>query len=478
MIEAENKTVQGRAVKSRRLNKEIGAGKGHVVILVLILAICCLNAAYRLTNSVSATIGINSVFSADGQNPDGTPFSIMELFGDDVIDRAVEKLGGKVTAQELRSHLSISDHMNSSSFSRLKQSIFDGENENTYFPTEYLLTYSTISEQIQNEGIAAQCKALVRSSSLPAKSEMLGAVLESYQEYYAEKYLNYDSLFEIDWLAVDSMDYYNRSEFMNDTIQRLMRFLQYKNTGAVSQIEGGGNGGYSDLMVELSKGPAQGVENYQAYVTQNGVTNNKEDLLRQFLYMEKLSQEENTRKMQEYTVLREAIELYDSTTTKVVFIPALDENQEFYMNRTNVGLDYLSEKADNAQLQAASATYSAKQYAYLQTCFGEEYVIDENGSGKQIKNTSEQRMHADELYETLKKDIQRLIAEAAHLTEEGKQTNQEALNVSEPFGSVSIVGAGLSSAKRFVLLLMVAYVVLYTASVLSEKKQKGCRAVK
>ena len=62
-----------------------------------------------------------------------------------------------------------------------------------------------------------------------------------------------------------------------------------------------------------------------------------------------LCEEENIRKTEEYNVLKEAIEMYDSTTTKVVFIPALDDSKEFYMNRTNIGLDYLSEKADAAK---------------------------------------------------------------------------------------------------------------------------------
>ena len=87
----------------------------------------------------------------------------------------------------------------------------------------------------------------------------------------------------------------------------------------------------------------------------------------------------------EYNILKEAIEMYDSTTTKVVFIPSLDENKEFYMSRTNIGLDYLSEKADNAKLQADSAIHSAKQYSYLQTCFDAEYIIDEDENKIQIK---------------------------------------------------------------------------------------------
>ena len=449
--------------------------KACIIILTVIVIICCVNAVYQLTNSVSATVMINSIFSADGQNPDGTPFSIMELFNDDIMNNAVEKLNVKMSASELRNHLSVSDTMIDNSFVKLEQSIFNGENENTYFPTEYILTYSTISKQIKSEGFGAQCKSFCRSFFLPSKAKILDAVLQSYQEYYSEKYLSYGSLFEIDWYLVDSMDYYNRFEFMDDTIQRLMRFLQYKNTRSIAQNGTHAASDYYDLIVELSKGPLHGINDYQSYVTQNGVTNDKMNLLRQFVYMQELCEEENTRKLLEYDVLKEAIEMYDSTTTKVVFIPALDDSKEFYMNRTNVGLDYLTEKADSAKVQAASAEYSAKHYQYLQTCFGEEYITYENGDRIKIRNTEAQRNHADELYKELKKEIQRLTSKTELLTNNSAQTEPEELKISAPFCGVSIIGIGMSFAKRFVLLAMSAYVLVCIFAAIPKRKKKDTR---
>ena len=473
MVETENKTVPEIQVKEQKQRTKKSGRKAYIIILAVIVAVCCIHAVYQLTNSVSATVMINSIFSADGQNPDGTPFSIMELFNDDVMNSASDKLNGALSAKEIRNHLAVSDAMNGESFAKLVQSILDGENENTYFPTKYILTYSTVSEQIKSEGFLAQCESLWKSFFLPSKTEILKAVLQSYEEYYTELYLSYDSLFEIDWSVVDSMDYYNRFEYMDDTIQRLMRFLQYKNTRSMAQNETYTNPGYYDLIVELSNGPAHGINDYQAYVTQNGVTNNREELLRQFIYMQELCEEENARKLQEYDVLKKAIEMYDSTTTKVVFIPALDDSKEFYMNRTNIGLDYLSEKADAAKLQADTAIYSAKHYSYLQTCFATEDIIDEDGNKVKVKNTPDQRAHADGLYEKLKDELQRLIGEVAALADEGKQLDRENLDISEPFNSVNIVGVGISTAKKFVLLTMAAYVAVYAVMAVYRKKQKS-----
>lgn len=461
-IKIENKEPKKKEKQQKKRKK-----KSHVVLYILIslliLVVCGAFAAYQMYNSINATVMINSLYSAEGKNPDGTPFSIMEILNDDIMISASEKIGGKMTAEEIRNHLTISDTMTDTSISQLEQSILDGEDEDTYFPTEYLITYSVVSEQIRNEGFSAQYKSVLESFSLPHKDEILNAVLSSYQEYYNEEYLNYSSLFNIDWTLADSMDYYNKSEFMNDTIQRLMRFLQYKDARNVAQTNTEESIKYYDLITELSQGPVKDVEIYQAYVTQNGVTNNKEDLLRQFGYMQRLNEEENTRKMQEYNVLREAIEMYDSTTTKVVFIPALDDNNAFYMNRTKVGLDYLTEKADSAKLQADTAAHTAKHYEYLQTCFEAEL---------QEKNTTDQRLHADMLYESLKEEIQRVTSEAFVLLTKEKPVNQNDINVSEPFCNVSIVNICMSAAKRCVLLSMAAYVIVYVPALLSEKKQR------
>ena len=125
----ENTPEQNMPNEHENAHKKMSAKKVYAIILLSIFAFCCVCAISQLTNSVSATVMINSFLSADGKNPDRTPFNIMELFNDDVMERTVQKLGGRMTAKELRDHLTISDTMTDKSFARLEQSIFDGENE-------------------------------------------------------------------------------------------------------------------------------------------------------------------------------------------------------------------------------------------------------------------------------------------------------------------------------------------------------------
>ena len=472
MIETEIKDTDKTLFENQKPHKKMNGVKFFAMIASIIFAICCVGAVHQLTNSVSATIAINSALSAEGKNPDGTPFSIMELFNDDIMNAAAQKLDGKMSAQEIRSHLNISDAMTVQSFAQVEQSILDGENENIYFPTEYSITYSVISEQIQNEGFLSQCKSFWKRFSLPSKSEILNAVLESYQEYYAETYLNYEDLFHIDWSVVDSMDHYNRYEFMNDTVVRFINFLQYKDANSILQSETEMNTGYDAMVAEFYQGIYRSVQDYQAYVIQYGVTNDKATLFRQFTYMQKYCLEENTRKLQEYDVLKKAIDLYDTSTSQILYIPALDATGSFYMNKTKTGLDYLSEKADSMKLQADSALHAAEQYFYLQTCFGSEFITDANGERIQVKNTLEQRAYADELYEALKTRIQGLSTELELMLTEDHQQSNEAILIGKPASGIGIVGVAMGFAKRFALLSMAAYMTIYVIRGVCEIKEK------
>ena len=182
--------------------------------------------------------------------------------------------------------------------------------------------------------------------------------------------------------------------------------------------------------------------------------------------MEELYKEEKERRTEEYLILDEAVDMYDATTTKVVFIPALDQDNSFYMNRTKVGLDYLVERADAARLAADEAEHNAQYYRYLQTCFSD------GGNPKQS-----QVDHADTVYLNIKDQIEKLNEAVKLLLEESNQTENEGIKVSDAAMTVGIVGVGMSFAKRFVILSMAAYVLLSIPAIFPKKKTEDSQEV-
>ena len=182
--------------------------------------------------------------------------------------------------------------------------------------------------------------------------------------------------------------------------------------------------------------------------------------------MEEIYIEDKERKTQEYLILNDAVDMYDASTTKVVFIPALDQDDSFYMNRTKVGLDYLVESADAARLAADEAEHQAQYYQYLQTCFQES-----------VTPLQSQINHADGVYMNIKGQIEALVESVKLLTEESNHTGNEGIKISGVETNASIVGVGMSFAKRFVILSMAAYVLLYIPTALHRKKSNVSQEV-
>lgn len=450
--------------KKSEKDKKSKMEKKHRIYLVafaVVLAFCCLCALFQLTNSVSMSININSASVAKGQNPDGTAFDIYEIFSDEVLEAASKKLDGRISVAELKDHLSVADALTAETNEQLKQSILAGEKENTYFPTVYRITYSTISDHISKEGFGQQFLACCKGIFVyPSGSQILKAVSESYQEYYEDSYLTYDSMFEIDWVNIDTMDYYNRAEALRTEAMRILRFLQDKEKENPMAGVSSEKLTYGDLSNGLWQLISGDIENHQAYIVQNSITSSREELLRQFRYMEEIYMEEMERQTERYLILDEAVDLYDSTTTKVVFIPALDQNNSFYMNRTKVGLDYLVESADAAKLAADEAEHNAKNYQYLQDCFAET-----------VAPKKSQIEHTDAIYLSIKDELNELMDSVKTLLAESNHLGNEGIKAGKVTTTVGIVGVGMSFAKRFVILSMVAYVVICGAALLPKKKK-------
>ena len=437
----------------------------YVLIFALIFTFCCLRAVFQMTNSRSVTITINSASVAKGQNPDGTAFDIYQILSDEVLSAASKKLGGKISAAELRQHLSVSDALRAETNQQLKQSILDGEYENVYFPTVYSLTYSAVSDGVGKEGVAQQIWTCVKAMSGYDMNRILETVAESYQAFYEDSYLTYDAMFRIDWEHIDTMDYYNRAEALRTEAMRMLRFLQDKsaeNNGADTST----NLTYNDLENGLWKLISSDIENHQAYIIQNNITKARKELLQQFRYMEEIYKEEKERQTEAYLILDDAVDMYDSTTTKVVFIPALDQDNSFYMNRTKVGLDYLVESADAARLAADEAEHNAQYYQYLQTCFAAAITPKQNHI-----------THADAVYQSIKAQIEELNGSVKALLAESNQSENEGIKVSNVAMSAGIVGVGLSFAKQFVILSMAAYVLICISSVCFRKKREDDQEV-
>lgn len=414
-----------------------------VLALFLISSICIISQSFN-----SASINISAYFSSvtEGKNPDGSTFDINEALNDEVLENASKKLGGKVDAKTLRKHLSIYDNTSSVDISELNQKIVDGSTDYSYYPNVYTLTYSIVSDDIKSEGALASVGAVFKQAAMPSKKKILKSVAESYSEYYSKKYIAGNIAMQVDWAHTDSLDYYNKATETKATAEKISRFIQSKYDKNPKFVSESGIG-YGELYTEIEQIINIDVENYLSFVIQNGLTTDTDSLLRQFAFMENLYDETNRRHMSAYKITKEVIDFYDANTTKVVFIPALDEERTFYMNRTKVGIDYLIERASNEKISADDASHNLEKYKYLTESFS-----NTKPASQEVYDA------ADKMYTDVKNKIDTFISNADKIINEGSRTGKhERIDSGKPYGNFDLVSMAVSGGKLFIMLLILAF---------------------
>lgn len=446
--ETEPQTAQNA---SSRKEKDKSCGKkrprfklGYSLICVCLVAIVAgANVAFTYFNMAYTTVSITFAEIAKGCNPDGSPFDIYEVLNDEVLKKACQKLDNKVTPEILREHLSVTGITTDGSFNAIWQNVLDGNDTYSYFPSKYNISYSIVSDAIKDGGIVASVQAFFRHFTLPPTEQILSCVAQSYKEYYIERYVVIDSVFEADWTKIGALDYYNRVEEMDNMLNRVGRYLGKRYDGNTKYLSDSGVS-FGDLSAEVARLRTNDLGDYKAFVIQNGVTADKDTLLKQFRYVAKENAEKTARSRGEYNIMLEGISIYDPLVTKVVFIPALDADNVFYMNRTKIGIDYLVEKADTANLKGDETQNTVDYCNYL---IGQFSSV--GGNQKWMRETAEQK------YAAVKEKIDALLAKAAAV-------NQEYIeNVS--YETVSLSHVGREVGLIYVVVEVVKVTVIFSA---------------
>ena len=429
-----------------------------VIIIAAVTAVCViagnLNMAYT-------TVSISFSEITKGCNPDGSPFDIYEVLSDEVLTSACDKLNNRLSPEMLKEHISVTGITTDGTFNAIRQNVLDGNDTYSYFPSKYTISYSVVSDSIKANGILASVGAAFRQFVLPSKTKILTAVADSYKEYYESKYVFTSSVFEADLSEIKSLDYFNRVSEMKNVINRVNRYLSSRYDEDVKFVSKDGIS-FGDLSTELSGIASNDVEAYKAFVIQNGITSDKDKLLKQFRYVLKENYEQTQRSRGEYNIMLDGISLYDPLVTKVVFIPALDSDNIFYMNRTKIGIDYLTESASKANLAGDESENEAHYYDYLINRFS---AFEE--SADWVKKAADKQ--CDDI--TAKIDV--FLKKAAAVNDEYINTvSYETLYISDMGHGQGVLYSAVTIAKITVIWSAVFYVWWLIYSLLKRKKVK------
>lgn len=432
-----------------------------ILCVIVVAAIVTFCVAAGNLNTAYTTVSISFSEISKGCNPDGSPFDIYEVLSDEVLKNACDKLDNKITPETLRGHISVTGITTDGSFNAIRQNVLDGNDTYSDFPSKYTISYSVVSDSIKSNGIAACAREVLKQFVLPSKGKILTAVTDSYEEYYENKYIFTSSAFEVDWTKTKSLDYFNRVGEITNIINRINRNLGSRYDEDVNFVSKDGVS-FGDLNAELSRILENDVEAYKAFVIQNGITVDKDRLLRQFRYVSKENYEQTQRNRGEYNIMLDGISVYDPLVTKVVFVPALDSENIFYMNRTKIGIDYLTENASAANLAGDEAENEAQYYDYLINQFSAFENSDESV-----------RKAADKQCDDITAKIDEFLKKAVKVNDEYINTvSYESLSISDIGGGLGIVFSAVTVIKITVIWSAAFYVLWVIYSLLKGKKIK------
>ena len=87
--------------------------------------------------------------------------------------------------------------------------------------------------------------------------------------------------------------------------------------------------------------------NISNYINENGLAKDETSLKNVLEYKNQLLDMDYQTNLVGYKTRKDGISFYDSAMSSVVLIPSKDENNDYYMSKTKIGIDYLAKDANN-----------------------------------------------------------------------------------------------------------------------------------
>lgn len=388
-----------------------------LVFAVVICLTYTLASYFDTSKQASAVIGLNYAEASFGQNSNGTRYNMSEIICDDVLERVIKKGGFEgVTASDLKSCLSVTPLTQGNSYSK----------ENYHISTEFNITYQ------------ANKKTQKYSSDT-----VVQLLCNSYRDYYFDKYVN-DFQIQFDDLAKQTkgLDYIDAVTLLGNKANRILNYLyglREKNSSFISD-SGATFASVAAKVDTLSSTQING--SLYSYILQNGVSSNSSRLISRFNYINSQSKFEKKKLDKSYSITNNAISKYDKDMARIVLVPTWDDDGQYYMGRTKIGIDTLSVQSVDYSNDIASV---------------EKEIRDNNLKLAKFKaakgNTLKNRKYVSQLISDTAKSIEKL-AEEARLIGQEYYSNQMNQCISATVYPATV----LSKAKVLIIVFLAAYV--------------------
>ncbi len=366
-----------------------GLWKHRFVCLTILILVTCSTSLvmYRQkAHTAKMLVALNYEEATRGLYPNNTRFNISLIKSEDVLDRAIAKAGleGQITALDMADHITaLASNVNGMQL--------PSDTTSYKIATTYTITYE------KNDELGPRISA----------KDMLGLIVEAYKEVFYEDYTYVEVGIAPDWSECEEQEYMEIGSFFEKECQKLRRFLNTNanENGTFRSARTGET--FTSLRQKVDNFITIDLEKYDSYVLQSGLSKNRERYISKLEYENFLKNIDYQKFMAEYQNRLHTIDIYDSALTAVVLIPTLDTQNNFYMSRTKVAIDYQATAAESANANGNDTM------AVIQK---NEYAIRQMRS--QTANTPSSIATAQSMIQDMKQKLETLIETTKILNKE------------------------------------------------------------
>ena len=302
-------------------------------LLCWLLALCTVFGIFnyfRSANQASVNISFNYSEASLGLNPNQTRFNAYEIVSDEVLERAIERVGlqGLLTPEELSGCIFLSPDGTGSSNAE-------------YISTNYYVSLNTRGLDLGNR----------------KPIDLLQSICQSYREIFLESYCDNQSVLKEKLELSTGCEPYLRLSELEERTAQLNRYLNARlkeNKSYVDDANPDSNtNNYTTLGKKINNLMDYDLPNAMAYVIEGGVARNPAMLTSILEYKNKIDDISLRKEMAYYDADKNGIAVYEKSMTSVVMIPTTDGNSEYYMSRTKTAMDTMARAADDTLSQAS-----------------------------------------------------------------------------------------------------------------------------
>lgn len=352
--------------------------------------------------------------AAKGQNPNGTRFNESDILSDEILEKVIKRGDLKISVEKLSELLTLSTPLDSQKLDVSKES-------DLKISTEYWI----------------HCSPRVSLYRTNPKT-VLNVLVDVYRESFTQNYAENDSILDVSFDNLEGMEYLDIKDYLEMQAARIRDYLPGNSNEGSSYREEGSEETFASLYEKIQNYIDVELERYGAFVLEKGLSSNKDTYQSRMQYVNHILETSRKKDMAAHDVRIEAIDSYNAFMTRFVLIPTYDEEQEFYMSRTKVGVDYFADEATEFLESATETVEKMKRNTYASAQIGKN-----NPSGQNHEQ-------ADQQIESLKTELLNLANQSRELCDTYIEEKRDGyMQVS--FTSPSVEGIAISSLLRTIL---------------------------